>query len=511
MTKYKLYKLIRQNDRLHDKRHPMFQKNLFMKILVWFMFAYYAAILLLMGITLPMGFSGMYNGVAAFHVLDGFALILLVCDFWCRFALQETPAHQVKPYRLLPIRRSFLLNVYLIRAALSWGNLFWGFMLVPFGLFTIPHLLGWSALAGWWLGWWLLIVANSFLYMLTRTMCMKNIAWSLVPLAVHLMLLSFLILEPNTWSFWEPMTHWKHDIDMFSTVMMYDFARWYAWPYLAVIAIIAALYCINFRIQGRMLYHEVGKQENVKVSNTTSINWLNRYGALGEYLKMEIKLRLRNRQVRMQFFVGLGAMLMLSLILDFTSTYDNSFMTSFICLYDYIVLGMMTLITILCFEGNYMDGLMSRRESIYELLRAKYYFNVLLLLVPIILLIPSIVIGKISIWMNIGYLLFTAGALYPMIFQLAVYNCNTLPLNQKLTGKQGNTVQNIVSFLVLFLPIGFEKLMILLVGDPWGYVVLMIIGIAGIATHQMWLRNIYNRFIARRYHNMEGFRLTKNT
>ena len=171
----------------------------------------------------------------------------------------------------------------------------------------------------------------------------------------------------------------------------------------------------------------------------------------------------------------------------------------------------MTLITILCYEGNYMDGLMSRRKSIYELLRAKYYFNVLLLLVPIILLIPSIVIGKISIWMNLGYLLFTAGALYPMIFQLAVYNCNTLPLNQKLTGKQANTVQNVVSMLVLFLPIGFEKLMILLVGDPWGYVVLMIIGIAGIATHQMWLRNIYRRFNARRYHNLEGFRLTKNT
>ena len=157
----------------------------------------------------------------------------------------------------------------------------------------------------------------------------------------------------------------------------------------------------------------------------------------------------------------------------------------------------MTLITILCYEGNYMDGLMSRRESIYELLRAKYYFNVLLLLVPIILLIPSIVIGKISIWMNLGYLLFTAGVLYPMIFQL--------------TGKQANTVQNVVSMLVLFLPIGFEKLMILLVGDPWGYIILMIIGIAGIATHQMWLRNIYRRFNARRYRNLEGFRLTKNT
>ncbi|MBP3688908.1 MAG: hypothetical protein J6I54_02875 [Bacteroidaceae bacterium] len=511
MTRYQLYKLLRHNDDLRESRHPMFQKNLFMKILIGFMFVYYAAILLLLGITLPMGFSGMYNGVAAFHVLDGFVLIVIVCDFWCRFVLQETPAHQVKPYRLLPVRRSFLLNVYLVRAALSWGNLFWGFMLVPFGLMTIPNLLGWSGLAGWWLGWWLLIVANSYMYMLTRAMCMKNVAWALVPLTIHILLLSFLILEPSTWSFWEPMTHWQRDIDMSSTLLMYDFARWKAWPYLMLTCIIALSYLLNYHIQGRMLYHEVGKQENVNVSSTTSINWLNRYGALGEYLKMEIKLRLRNRQVRMQFFVGLGIMTILSLLLDFSDIYDNAFMTSFICLYDYIVLGMMTLITILCYEGNYMDGLMSRRESIYELLRAKYYFNVLLLLVPIILLIPSIVIGKIGIWMNLGYLLFTAGVLYPMIFQLAVYNSNTLPLNQKLTGKQANTMQNIVSMLVLFLPIGFEKLMILLAGDPWGYVVLMVTGIAGLLTHKWWLRNIYRRFIARRYSNMEGFRLTKNS
>jgi hypothetical protein len=79
----------------------------------------------------------------------------------------------------------------------------------------------------------------------------------------------------------------------------------------------------------------------------------------------------------MSFLVGLGLMIALSSIMYFSDVYDNSFMRSFICLYNYIILGMMTLVTIMCYEGNYIDGLMSRRESILQLLTAKYYFNVL--------------------------------------------------------------------------------------------------------------------------------------
>ena len=92
MNKYRLYRLLTEQQDLKDKRHPMFEKNRFMKILMWFMVLYYAAILLFMGSFLPMGLSGAYPGVAAFHVFDGALPWLLLVDFWIRFVLQETPA-----------------------------------------------------------------------------------------------------------------------------------------------------------------------------------------------------------------------------------------------------------------------------------------------------------------------------------------------------------------------------------------------------------------------------------
>ena len=498
MTKFQLYKLIRRNDNLKDERHPMFEKNRFMKILAIFYWLYIAAMLLFMGVILPSAFRGMYNGVAAFHILDGFVLYLLINDFWIRTILQETPAQKGRPYALLPIRRSFLMNIYLFHSGFSLGNLFWGFLLVPFGLLTVMPLLGWGSFFTWLLGWWMLCILNGFFYLFARTLWTKHLAWVLLPIAIHAGLL-MLMLWPD-----------KNILDIPLTEWMYQYALGHWWAFALTALAIAFMYWVNYKLQMKMVYNEVAKKEEVEMKSATQMNFLNRYGALGEYLKLEMKMRLRNKTVRMQFLTLLACMLMLTTILYLSDIYDNGFMKSFICLYDYLVLGLTMLVSIMCHEGNYIDGLMSRRESILKLLYAKFYFNSLVLLVPFILLIPLMSIGKISVWMNLGYLFFTAGVLYPICFQMAVYNRETLPLNAKMTGKQGNWQQQVITIMILFLPIGVEKLCTLLFGYPWGFIVLIICGIIGLATHKWWLQNIYDRFMLRRYYNMEGFRASRN-
>ena len=499
MNKYLLYRLISKNAGLKSSRHPMLDRNRFMKFLMVFMWLYYAAILILLGVTLAIGLKHRYNGVAAFHVFDGGFPYILMLDFWLRFALQETPAQSARPYSLLPIRRSFLMNVYLTRASLALGNLFWGFMLVPFGLIAIAIPLGWNALFGWLLGWWLLLVANGYVYMFCRALILKHLAWTILPVVIHGALLAVMLMPG------------RNPLDMPCTLLMYSLLRWELLTFLCVGTLIAFLYWANFRLQTSMVYDETGKKEETEIKHANQFAFLNRYGRLGEYFKLEIRQRQRNKSVRMNFLVGLVAMLMLSGIMYFSDVYDNEFMRSFICLYNYIVLGMMTLVTIMCYEGNYIDGLMSRRESILQLLRAKYYFNVLLLFIPPIVLLPLMLSGKMSVWMNIGYFFFSAGVLYPLFFQMAVYNKNTLPMNARLTSKQAGTAQQVVSIVILFLPIAFEKASTAFLGNPWGYMLLALPGIAGIATHPYWLRNVYTRFMARRYENMEGFRASRNS
>ena len=395
MNKYRLYRLICKNADLKDERHPLIDKNRFMKFLMVFYWLYFAAILLFMGVVMAIGMKNSYNGVAAFHVFDGGMLYLLIIDFWLRFGLQETPAQRAQPYALLPVRRSFLMHTYLIRSGLAWGNLYWWFLLVPFGLITITVPLGWVAFFGWLLGWWLLCIANGFFYLFCRALILKHLAWTLLPAAIHGALLA-IMLVPD-----------KNPLDMPSTLLMYSFLKWDFLPFLCVGILILLLYKANFTLQMGMVHAEIGKKEDKEIKHATQFNFLNRYGKLGEYLKLEVKQRMRNKTVKMSFYVGIGFMVMFSVIMYFTDIYDNlDFMRSFICLYNYIVLGMMTLITIMCYEGNYIDGLMSRRESILQLLTAKYYFNVLLLFIPPIILLPLMIIGKMSVrpssrWLSI--------------------------------------------------------------------------------------------------------------
>ncbi len=489
-----LHKLLCKHESLKDSRNPMFERNRFVKWLGILMIAYYAAIMIFMGVLLPIPMSEIYAGVPAFHVIDGYFWTLLIADFWLRFIVQDTPANQARPYSLLPISRKFMMRRYLVRAGLSWGNLFWGFFLVPFAFLSVFPLFGLGATMGWLIGWWLLFILNGYIYLFFRALSMKSMWWILLPLLIHVGV-SLIAFVPD------------HNIlDMPCTYFMYDFALWKPIPYIAMLVLLAIGFVANEKLQSRMLYEEVGKKEDVKITKSQQWNFLNKYGVFGEYLKLEIKMRMRNKMPKMQFITLLCMMVLLSVLLYFTDIYDNTFMKSFICMYDYIVLGMTSLITIMAYEGNYMDLLMSRKQGILDLLTTKYYLNSVLLLIPLLLTTPLMFIGKISVWMDLGYLFFTVGVLYPVTFQMAVYNKETLPLNAKLTGKQGNSKQNIVSMVLMFGPLLIERISVILLGDVYGYLLLISMGIIGIATHKRWLKWTYNRFMARRYENMEGFR-----
>ena len=491
---WKTYKEIGQLNSLQDKRHPMFEKNKFSKFLIYFMFLYYAGILILMGAMLPEAFDG---SMANFHVLDSGFFYLLFADFWCRFFLQQTPAQQMKPFCILPIRRMRIMDIYLIRAALSWGNLFLFCFLVPFGFLSVFAYYDFWALLGWLFGWWLLIVADSYWYLFCRALIIKNIFWLALPVAVDAALVCATLLPSD------------NILGDFFIDWLEQFIFWNPLAYLIPVALIALLFWANKRLQGAMIYDEVAKKEEKEMKHAAEFKALNRFGVLGEYLKLEIRMRTRNKVCRTQMITGLSLIVLFSVLVSFSDVYDNTFMHNFIALYNYMVLSTMTLTSIMGFEGNYIDGLMSRHESIYDLLRAKYFINLVLLLLPFLLMTPTMVTGKISLLMNLGYLFMTGGIMIPSMFQLAVYNHDTMPLNAKMTSKSQNWVQQVISLVVLFAPILIAVGSVAVFGETWGYILLIILGSIGIGTHRFWIRNIYKRFLVRRYVNMEGFRASR--
>lgn len=474
----------------------MFEKNRAMKIFGYFFIAFWAFYLMVIGVSMFYAFDG--SALESFDWIDGGMIFFLTIDFFTRFGMQETPAQNIKQYKLLNIPTNFLLNTFLLRMGLQAYNFFWAFFFVPFGVLAIPHFYGISGLFGFLMGWWLMFVVNSYWYLFWRTLMNRNMLTVIIPVLLYAAVIYFGIFydEHNQWLFQSTLQLIRY------------FIEWKAVAFLIFFALAIPLFVINHHLQKAAIYVEISKTEQVKKVKTNNMTYLDKFGAIGEYLKLEIKSTMRNMVVRKSFITGCVMMLLLCSIFSFTDVYDSMpFMRVFICVYCFACLGVMTLTTIMCAEGNYIDGLMVRKETVLQLLKAKYYFHCTMLVIPMLFSLMPIIQGKITFEMALGCLLFVSGGVFPFLFQLAAYNDSAIHLNDKLTQAGRDTkVQMLMSFAALFVPMFIMYALVELLGDEIGSICMVIIGAIGTALHPLWLRNIYNRFMKKRHKIMDGFR-----
>ena len=184
-----LYKLVSHNQRLQTRRHPMFEKNMAMKILSYIFIAFWAVYLVMLGFTAYSYFEG--SALEAFDWVDGGMIWFLIIDFLSRFFMQETPAQNIKQYKLHNIPTGFLLHTFLLRMGLQPYNLFWAFFFVPFGLRAIPQFYGMFGFFGFIIGWWLMYVLNSYWYLLWRTLINRNFHYLAIQLLIYAALAYF--------------------------------------------------------------------------------------------------------------------------------------------------------------------------------------------------------------------------------------------------------------------------------------------------------------------------------
>ena len=494
-----LYKIIKQNQKLAEKRNPAFDTNRFAKFLIYFMVVYWAAIFLFLGVSLPFMFEGLVPNMEPYHIMNQGILYVMAGDFLMRFMAQPSVSQEIKPYLLMPVKRKKLISLLLLKSGLDGYNFIWFFVYVPFAFLTVIRFYGFGGMFLYLLGIWLIFVFNNYWYLLCKLLLGEKTLWLLLPTLVFGALGAAEFLLDGL-----PISRFTMDLGE-------GFIEGNPLSFLFVLACIGVMFLINLKLQQRMIYNELSKKEDTKIKRVSEYKFLDKYGEVGEYLRLELKLIARNKTVKTQFRMGIIVMLGFSFALAFTDVYDGSYMTSFICLYNYAILPIMTLGQVMCFEGNYIDGLMSRKESIFNLLRAKYYLTTLIILVPFLIMFFPIAKGKITLLTAVAYLIFVAGFVFFMLLQLAVYNTRTLPLNANLmkSNKSSNWIQGLVTGCAFMLPLLIDKLLSALLQEEVAHIILILIGLGFIATHNLWIKNIYKRFMKRRYQNMEEFRASR--
>mgnify|MGYP001691102117 FL=1 len=422
--------------------------------------------------------------------------LVLIVDFLARLMFQQTPSQLVKPYILLPVPRYVCIDSFILTSLLSWGNLLWFIMFVPFVLMSVCFSYGLLTSVLFLILAYLIILCSSQFYLICRTLFNNNIIWWTLPIGTFLAIFLPWILRGYTafLRFYAPVaTGIEHGNII---------------PHLGILAVLAVLIIINRRLQYVSVWQELGKQKVTKLKRVSEFSLFNRFDEVGEYLKLEIKLLMRNKNPRKTFLFAIVLVLLISMIIAFTSVYDSQFMTNFWCIYCFAIFGGMLLIKVMSYEANYIETLFIHKENILKLLRAKYYFFCMLLLIPFILMLPMVFTGKWNIAMLVAYGVFTAGCQYCLIMQMAVYNKQKIALDEKIVGKGGieNSYMQILTEAIAFLfPLAIIQSLEIIAGRYIAWSIMFTIGIIFIATHKLWLNNIYRRMMIRKYKNLEAF------
>lgn len=474
----------------------MFEKNRFAKFLLAFNVAFWAAYLIFIGVMLYLALSEEAPHMEPYHLLNSGLPIILLLDFLVRF-LMQVPAQEVKPYLLLPVPRNKVVNLYLLRAGLNGFNLFWLFLFVPFSLLSVTRFYGLTGVLLYNLGIVLLMVANAYWSVLARSFIRQSAVWMLLPAGVYgvMALLEFL-----------PETGWTGRFFM-------DLGEGYILgsplAFGLTLLCIGGLFLLNSRMQERFIFQELGRVEdkNVRISN---YRFLDGYGLTGEYIRLELKLMFRNKVPKRQFWMFIVCMGILAGIL--VADAEESMSSNFGLVYCYSLLGLMTLSTIMSSEGNYIDGLMVRKESIRELLHAKYYMQCALLIIPFLMTLPAVFLtDHVTLLTLLAFVSFSMGCSFPMMMQLAVYNNRTINLNAAAMQKSGgnSAYQSLIMGCSFGVPLILIGIIRAFADAETTYLILLLMGLPGIVLHKWWIENIYRRFRKRRYANMEGFRNTR--
>lgn len=500
MKTLEIIRTLRQHRKLAMKRSIGHENQVKAKVMGYIGFSIMAAYLLFLAIMFALIFKDAtaISPAAAFWAFSPF---ILAIDVGFRFIGQQTPAQLIKPYLLLPLPKYTCVDYFLYRSLFNWGNTLWHFMLVPFAIMSIGFREGWDTALLFLIAFQLLFLISSQVYLLIRTFLKDSLLWFPLPLAI-----AALIALPGLYP--EP------DIDnMIDFYMNFGEELFYPNPgaWLVLAGILALVILINRKVQFTHVMGEVSRTTATKLHKVSQYRFLDRFGDIGQYIKLEIKLISRNKHPRTQYLTILACCVFIWAIygLGFGDETDSYMMSYFWCLYVFLVLGIINLQRVMSYEGNYIDCLMVRRDNILHLLTAKYYFYSAMLVIPLILSLISVFKGIWTLPMVLANMCYVMGPIYCATMHLAIYNKDTLPLDANFTTRthtDTNWIMIIASLLIFGLPLLIVWILNSILSEDMANYAIIVISVPFIVTHPLWLRRIYTRMMAHRYLNMESFR-----
>lgn len=518
MTYFQIIRELQHHLRLSEERSMFAEKKMASKIFVvigiLFSAVYFAFLAVGIGMIANTIVNDAYEDVyiSTAGVFMAFLPMFILIDYGIRLSMSSTPMQFMRPYTTMPVPRYAVVDCFLINTMTQSLNFMWLSLSVPFCMLAIMFRYGmWEAVL-FLVMVQIIFIINSLLYVIIRTYATRNFFFWLVPVIIYALPLTPLLKCIDSTS---------QGLDLFmyvNTVVGDSLVNGNIIAWVILLGILAALFFINRHAQYVASYKDTAEVTDTKeLKNVSSLGMFDRFGMIGQYIKIDIKSIMRNKAVKKQFIMIIAVTILFSMINSFSDAYADAGMFSygFWTNYSYILVVIMMAMGIMTQEGNYIECLMVRKESIYDLIRAKYFMMLIVMLLPFLLMIPMVIAGKITLLFLISMYFFTAGPIAFGMMHMVYFNNYSIPLNATLTksgsgaGGEVKTISSVIAIAALIVPTMIVSGLELFLSPMATNILITVIGFIFVVTNALWIKNIYRLFMKRRYKNMAGFRETR--
>jgi len=474
-------------------RSSYWQKSIALNILMAFLALYFILMFLALGIGLYPILKKQFPESDPLIMLNGFLFYWFLGDLMMRFFLQKLPVMNIKPFLILPLKRSKIVNYVLGKSVISFFNFLPLFAIIPFG--TILIFEDYSATTA--------LIWMALMYIFTLIINFLNFIIEAKSADTELSFLPIIAISSGLFA----LNYFE--ILSLSTLLSNAINGITSSPILLLIPIVflAVLYYVNYSVLKKKLYIDASLKVKAETAATTDLAWTRRFGDIAPFLQLDLKLLMRNKRPRSSIFiVAIG--LLYGLIF-----YPNPVYKEMVPMFIFVGIFVTGIFMINfgqfipAWDSGYYKLLMSQNIKYKEYLNSKYSLMLMSAIVMFILSIPYVYFGWRILVIHFAAMVYNIGVNSYVLLFAGSFNRKKIDLTQRAAFNYQGTgaVQWLVGFPLLLVPMGFFYLPYKFIGFEAGIATLIILGTIGIVLHQKLMKIITKKYLQSKYKMISAF------
>ena len=401
---------------------------------------------------------------------------------------------QVKPFMILPIRKSKIIKFQLLKVLTQPVNLIFLLMVAEaVGLF---YHTGKYDLLGL-LFWALAVLSVTFVMELILFFSSRN-TWLNVVTSLLVFVIIFKIKQVTTYLLF--IGHFFMSVYNYKILLLL--------PLTVLIFILSFLY---FYFKKRFYLDDAIKGNKKNKVQTMNLTWTERFGITGSLIRNDIRLIWRNARPRQALF-GFIIFYVMSFFLMTRagSQYQPEFnkILFLMMLTGYFVLQFGSFIP--AWDSEYYPLLMSQNLTYRQYIEAKWHLLSASVILIFILTLPFLLIGVKVYILLLAMGIFTMGFNLPLVLYAGTFKITPVKLNEKVKAFQSKDSFKMKTFLITMIRLIVPIILYIVVNKNLGYEYgigfFVVLGLLGLIFKNKLLNFIVKQYQQRKYKMLHAFR-----